>query len=276
VDSPRRSGRIVQTTDSRTILASVHEGARVRPPARERGAKAWTPLFVVASPRPQVGKTFVARLVTDFLRLNGGIAKAFDLNPNETALADFLPLVTSKADIGSTQGQMALFDRLIVDDGVPKVVDLSHALFERFFALTKEIGFIEEAARRALEPVILFAADPHPASSRAYLDLQERFADALVVPVFNHAILKGRRLRDMFPFARAAAVPLQIPLLPPALKLHADQTTRSFADFHSQLPVEIPIGHAFELRSWTKRAFLEFRELELRVLLEKLRASLKS
>ena len=266
----------MQTTDSRTFLASVHEDARERRPARERGAKAWTPLFVVASPRPQVGKTFVARLVTDFLRLDGGIAEAFDLNPNETALADLLPLVTSKADIGSTQGQMALFDRLIVDDGVPKVVDLGHTLFERFFALTKEIGFIEEAARRALEPLILFAADPHPASSRAYLELQERFADALVVPVFNHAILKGRRLRDAFPFARAAAVPLQIPLLPPALKLHADQMTRSFADFHSQLPVEIPIGHAFELRSWTKRAFLEFRELELRVLLEKLRASLES
>ena len=33
----------------------------------------------------------------------------------------------------------------------------------------------------------------------------------------------------------------------------------------------VPIGPAFELRSWTKRTFLEFRELELRLLLEKLR-----
>jgi len=44
--------------------------------------------------------------------------------------------------------------------------------------------------------------------------------------------------------------------------------------FHAQLPVGVPIGLAFELRSWTKRTFLEFRELELRLLLEKLRASL--
>jgi hypothetical protein len=36
----------------------------------------------------------------------------------------------------------------------------------------------------------------------------------------------------------------------------------------------IPIGLAFELRSWTRRAFLELRELELRLLLEKLRAAL--
>ena len=40
-------------------------------------------------------------------------------------------------------------------------------------------------------------------------------------------------------------------------------------------PAPVPLGPAFELRSWTKRAFLEFRELELRLLMEKLRASLK-
>ncbi len=264
------------TTDSRKILASVHEQAPVPTPVRAPSAKAWTPLFVVASPRPEVGKTFAARLITDFLCLNSEAPKAFDLNPDESALADVLPLVASRADIASTQGQMALFDRLIVDDGIPKVVDLGHALFERFFALSEEIGFIEEASRRSIEPVILFAADPHPGSVGAYFRLQERFADALVVPVFNEAILRGRRLRDKFPFARAAAVPLQIPILPPALKHHADRTTQSFADFHSGIASDMPVGPAFELRSWTRRVFLEFRELELRLLLEKLRTSLKA
>jgi hypothetical protein len=36
----------------------------------------------------------------------------------------------------------------------------------------------------------------------------------------------------------------------------------------------IPIGLAFELRSRIRRTFLEFRELELRLLLERLRAAL--
>jgi hypothetical protein len=70
-------------------------------------------------------------------------------------------------------------------------------------------------------------------------------------------------------------VPLQIPLLPAAAVLHAERSGHSFVDFHDQLPVAVPIGPAFELRSWTRRTFLEFRELELRLLLEKLRASLK-
>ena len=110
---------------------------------------------------------------------------------------------------------------------------------------------------------------------KAYAILQRRLPSLILVPVFNDGILKGRKLRDQYPFTRAAAVPLQIPLLPPALKLHAERSGHSFVDFHSQLPAPVPIGPAFELRSWTKRAFLEFRELELRLLMEKLRASLK-
>ncbi len=262
------------TPDSQQRLAAVREEMPGGSAAAASAAKRRTPVFVVASPRPQVGKTFLARLLTDFLRLDGGEPVAFDLNPSGDALRDYLPGLATATDLGDIRGQMALFDRLIVDDGIAKVVDLGHAAFERFFAIVEEIGFIDEACRRSIEPMILFAADPHPISVKAYADLRRHFPKAVVVPVFNEAIVKGRKLRDQFPFGRAAAVPLQIPLLPPMLKAQADRSAHSFADFHAQLPVGVPIGFAFELRSWTKRTFLEFRELELRLLLEKLRASL--
>ena len=48
----------------------------------------------------------------------------------------------------------------------------------------------------------------------------------------------------------------------------------SFLDFYEELPPAIPAGLAYELRSWTRRTFTEFRELELRRLLEKLRSAL--
>ncbi|MEA2904336.1 MAG: hypothetical protein QOI12_1723 [Alphaproteobacteria bacterium] len=260
--------------DSRRVLASVRDDAPVVP-ALAPGAKAWTPVYIVASPRPQIGKTFLARLVTDFLQLDGGTVEAFDLNPDATALADFRPGLTTRSTLDGTEAQMALFDRLIAPDGIAKVVDLGHSSFERFFTLVEEIVFVDEARRRALELVILFPADAHPASIKSYGKLLQRFPHTILVPVFNEAILKGRKLREQYPFGRAAAVPLQIPILAPVLRSHADRSTATFADFHGRLPMEIPIGHAFELRSWTKRAFLEFRELELRMLLEKLRASLK-
>jgi hypothetical protein len=223
-----------------------------------------------------VGKTFLARLVVDFLRLDGAAVAAFDLDPDEGSLGDALPGLTTKADIRSTPGQVALFDRLIAVDRVAKVVDVAHAQFDRFFTCMGEIGFVEETRRRGIELVILFAADPHPASARAYADLQRRFPHAVLVPVFNEAALKGRKLREKFPSTSAAALPLQIPLLPALLKTQAERAGCSFADFPRRLPASIAPIHAVELRSWARRAFLELRELELRLLLERLRNSLRA
>ena len=264
----------VAMSQSQTVLATI--GDDLPAIGADSQARPWTAVFMVASPRPATGKTFLARLIADFLRMDGGAVEAFELSPGDVTLADQLPDLTVQSDLASTQAQMRLFDRLILVDGVAKVVDVGHMAFQRFFSLMDEIAFAQEAQRRALDVIILYAADAHPTSVKAYSILQRRLPSIVLVPVFNEGILKGRRLRDQYPFTRAAAVPLQIPLLPPALKTHAERSGHSFIDFHSQLPTAIPIGPAFELRSWTKRTFLEFRELELRLLMERLRASLKA
>ena len=44
-------------------------------------------------------------------------------------------------------------DRLIVNDGVAKVIDLGFHAFDEFFKMTDEIGFLKEAARRGVAPV---------------------------------------------------------------------------------------------------------------------------
>jgi hypothetical protein len=262
----------VPTTDSHRRLAAVREEVPGNPAAPKTTARRRTPLFIVASPRPQVGKTFLARLLTEFLRLEGGQAVAFDLNPTGDAPGD--RGLAAGTDLTDVRRQMALFDCLIVEDGIAKVIDLGHGSFAQFFRVVEDIGFIDEACRRAIEPVILFAADPHPVSFKAFADLQRRFPRAVAVPVFNETIVKGQKLREQFRSARAAAVPLQIPLLLPILKAHADKSWHSFADFHAGMPEGVPRGLAVELHAWTRRTFLEFRELELRLLLEKLRASL--
>jgi hypothetical protein len=266
----------VPRSDSQNATAAL--GDHSERPARSRGPspveKKQTPIFIVASPRPQVGKTFVARLLIDFLRLNRDDPVVFDLNPSGDALRDYWPGLATVTDLNNIKSQMAMFDRLIVDDGIAKIVDIGHTSFERFFAISEEIGFLREALRGSLEPVILFVADPHPVAINAYADLKRRLRGVILVPVFNEAILKGRKLREEFPFTRAAAVPVQISALAPMLKAQLEKSRYSFADVHGKLPVGIPIGLAFELRSWTRRTFLEFRELELRLLLEKLRASL--
>src|SRR6202012_2089373 len=115
-----------------------------------------TPVYIICSPRPQVGKTLAARLLTEFLLLKNGHVTAFDVNLKEPTLVDFLPDVTETAEIDDTFGKMALMDRLIIHDGMAKVIDLGFHAFDEFFKMTEEIGFMKEAVRRSVAPIILF------------------------------------------------------------------------------------------------------------------------
>jgi hypothetical protein len=265
----------VAVSHSQSVLATLGDDLFRSSAGPQTGPRRSTTVFIIASPRPATGKTFLARLLAEFLHMNGGLVEAFELSPGDVALSDHLPEYTTPSDLDSTQAQMRLFDRLILADGVAKVVDVGHESFQRFFSLIEEIGFAREARRRGLDVIVLYAADAHPVSTKVFSVLQRRLPNMILAPVFNDGILKGRRLRDQYPVTQAAAVPLQIPILPPTLKAHVERTGHSFADFHQQLTSPIPIGPDFELRSWTKRAFLEFRELELRLLMEKLQDSLK-
>jgi hypothetical protein len=54
-----------------------------------------TPLYVVCSPCRCVGKTLVARLLTEFYVLKDRPVAAFDLADEGPQLADYLPKVTT-------------------------------------------------------------------------------------------------------------------------------------------------------------------------------------
>jgi hypothetical protein len=122
---------------------------------------------------------------------------------------------------------------------------------------------IEEAERRGIEPVVLFAADAYAASIEAFADLLERFPLTVVVPVFNEAVTSKATLADLYPVLREAAVPIRIPVLPELLK----KRTQASSELYAELAMLSRIGCAVELAAWTRRAFSEFRALERRLLL---------
>lgn len=247
----------------------IGPGNTVRPSREGR-----TPVYIIASTRPGTGKTFLARLLIGYYLVDRRPVQAFDLDMQEPALVDYAPSQTVVADLSKTQGQMALFDRLIVNDGKTKILDLPHLSFRSFFALAEQIGFFEEAPYHAVEPVILFPADLHPTSAKAYAALQGYFPQTILVPVQNEAVARVPKFRELFPTYRTASVPLFLPILLPPLKAVLDRHKYSFADLHDTLPLDIPVDVCLALRRWIKRAFLELRELELRLLLENLRGSL--
>ena len=224
-----------------------------------------TPIFIVASLRPRVGKTLLARLLADFFRADDRASAAFDVNPDSFALVEHQPDTTAIGTITDTRGQIALIDKLILCDHVPKIVDLAHSLFNKFFAVLHDISFAEEARRTSIIPVVLFLADTDLRSRQGYDMLRDCFPRFVLVPVFNHALPSIMRHREHFP----AAAALTFSALSPVLRGVIDRPNFSFAALAGT-----PADMSSELYLWTRRLFLEFRELELRLLLEQLKPQL--
>jgi hypothetical protein len=230
---------------------------------------------IIASPRPRVGKTLLARLLTDFHRHEGRDVTAFDINSGEGTLAEFLPDCATVSEIGDIQGQMALFDRLVANDGTTMVVDLGHESFESFFALANQIAFADEARRRGIAPAILFVVTPDQTSVEAYRQLRIRFPLATVTPVHNE-LLGPAQHRDKYPIAGTGAVQVKLPALAPGLRRYIEKPPFSFADERLANAKDIPLNVHIELQRWLRKIYVEFRELDLRILLADLQFTIKS
>src|SRR4029077_15712093 len=172
-----------------------------------------TPVYIICSPRPQVGKTLIARLLGEFLLLKNGRVTAFDINLKEPSLLDYLPGITETADVMGTHGKMQLMDRIILDDGLSKVIDLGFHAFDEFFKMTEQIGFLKEAARRNVAPVILFMADTARLSARGHEMLLQKIPPQNLVVVDNEHVVRGE-----LPEAMERGRLLRIPALPTFLK----------------------------------------------------------
>jgi len=214
-----------------------------------------TPVYIVCSPRPRVGKTLLSRLLAEYLSLENRYTTAFDINLNEPSLLDFLPKLTETATIDDTFGQMQLMDRLIVNDGAPKVIDLGYHAFDGFFRMATEIGYAKEAERRGVQVVILFIADRDRTSQRAWTMLQDNFRNAAIVPVNNEQVLLG----EIPPWIGRAEL-LDIAILPGFLKTYIERQSFSFTQF-----LRTSTDKSSELYQWILNCFVRFRELGVKV-----------
>jgi hypothetical protein len=217
-----------------------------------------TPVYIICSPRPLVGKTLIARLLSEFLLLKNGAVIAFDVNLKEPSLLEFLPDITETAEIGDTFGKMALMDRVIMNDGIAKVIDLGFHAFDEFYKMTDEIGFMKEAARRGVAPVVLFVGDTDRMSARSYPMLQLQIPPAALVTVDNEYIVRGE-----LPPAFARGRLFRLAALPSFLKSYVDRTSFSFTDY-----LRSERDSSTELHQWIRNNYFKFRELELSLILQ--------
>ncbi|KWV56467.1 hypothetical protein AS156_04460 [Bradyrhizobium macuxiense] len=218
-----------------------------------------TPVYIICSPRPQVGKTLIARLLSEFLLLKNGDVVSFDINLKEPSLLDYLPRITETADVIDTYGKMQLMDRVIVNDGIGKVIDLGYHAFDEFFKMCDEIGLMKEALRRRVAPVILFVADTDRVSARAYDTLRRLIPPNALVVVDNEFVVRGE-LPPVMAHSRA----LRFGALPVFLKTYIDRLNFSFTGYLRQEK-----DSSTELHQWIRRNYTTFRDLELAMLLQR-------
>jgi hypothetical protein len=217
-----------------------------------------TPVFIICSPRPLVGKTLIARLMSEFLLLKHGAVNAFDINLKEPSLLEYLPKITETAEVDDTFGKMQLMDRLILNDAVAKVIDLGFHAFDEFFKMSEEIGFMKEAARRGVSPVILFVADTDRASARGHAMLQQQIPPTALIAIDNEYVVRGE-----LPAAMAQGRVLRIAALPVFLKTYIDRLTFSFTNY-----LRNEKDTSTELHQWIRENYFSFRELELSLILQ--------
>lgn len=224
-----------------------------------------TPVFIITSSRPRVGKTLLARALTEYFCAQRRPVQAFDVNPDEFKLIDYLPAYTAAASINDTRGEMALFDQLVAADEVPKVVDLGHVLFDKFFSVMQQIDFGSEAQRRSVVPMVLFIADPDDRARQGYAMLADRFPGLALVPVLNEAVPQVERYRGNFPLSRRGGDAVVMPSLSPVLRSVIERREFSFLAYAAKTA-----DGTTELYGWIRRVFVGFRDLEVRLLLGEL------
>jgi hypothetical protein len=226
-------------------------------------------LYVVASRHPRVGKTLIARLLRDFLRLTSRPLVGYDLDPREPSFAACFPNLVWPIDIADTRGQMALFDRMLADNWRTSVIDLSQGVFDQFFKVITEIGFEQEACRRLIQPIVLFITDAAPITAQSYAELRRRLTQTTLVPIHNEAtsfmIIPG----DFRPSSPNCSA-LRIPRLSPLVRGVIDKPGFSFSTY-----MRTQSGGPTEVHSWIGQVFAEFRELELQLLIGQLESSLR-
>jgi hypothetical protein len=227
-----------------------------------------TRAYICCSPHKRTGTTTTARLLTDYFAVNGRNFLGFDTDPHEPDYGARFPRAVTIVDAAKVQGQVAMFDRLLVHDETPKIVDVWHRSYDAFIETIDEIGFMDEARRTRIQPILLFHADATAASLAAALALSRRWLELCMVVVTNKGAAPlgqdGVDILAQFPSSRRFV----IGALDVSSRFVFEAPDFSISQFLLSPPADISIVVGTALRAWVAPIFTQFRTFELQMAME--------
>lgn len=225
-------------------------------------------VFIACSPCARAGVSTTARLLTDYFCFTNAEPLGFDTDPLEPCYAPYFPDRVHVLDAADIKGQIALFDGLLANQDRAKIVDVWQRSYPRFFETVQDIGFIDEAARQGIEPILLYHADASRSSLEGVLALRKVWPELTIMLVHN----EGARPLEPDEAEIFQRYPVQgkfvIPSLPiPVARSLADPNV-SLQSFLRTPPQEVSIVVRASLKAWVSSIFAQFQSFELRRRLE--------
>jgi hypothetical protein len=145
-------------------------------------------VYITASDQHRNGKTLLARLLADYLMLDGRDPFMIDTDAPDGPLRGFFPGRTALADFAVMQGQMKLFDTILASPGRDYIVDLPARHLEGFFKAVEELSFFQETAKAGFRVMLFFIVDRAAASLKAARAHEHISGVDLFVPTINQFV----------------------------------------------------------------------------------------
>jgi hypothetical protein len=142
-------------------------------------------IHITASDANRNGKTLLARLLADYLLLDGRDPMLIDTDAPEGPLRAFFPGRTVLADFEKIPGRMKVFDTILASPGRDYVVDLPQRHMMPFFTAAHELDFWQEARAQGFRIYVYFIVDRAASSLRAAQDVELLAKADLFVGVRN-------------------------------------------------------------------------------------------
>jgi hypothetical protein len=219
-------------------------------------------VYIIASDQTRNGKTLLARMLADYLLLDGRDPFLFDTDTPDVPLRGYFPGRTQIAEFGHVQGQIRIFDTILASTGRDYIIDLAARDRLSFFEKATEMAYASELSTLGYQVMVFFIVDHNLDSLNAFKPLTRSFAADLIVPVRNAFV--GSAWPD-------GSDAFNIPLL-------AEPVMRFISDRHFSLreyilgdPQNLPESMDLSLKRFVYVVMQAFTDLEPRVSLTRLR-----
>jgi len=116
-------------------------------------------IYIVCSDQTRNGKTLFARLLTDFLLMQGGAPFVIDLDAPSGGICDFFPENSEVFDVARVAGQMELFDWILATPGRDYVLDVPARFLDKLFTVMDDINFMEGARAEGFEVNVFYIVE---------------------------------------------------------------------------------------------------------------------